>query len=237
MLDPTASLNLEPPDAGSRLVLGSASPRRRHLLALLELPFSTAVADVDETPRPCERPDGLALRLAQAKAAALAGGQSAALVLGADTVVALDDRLLAKPADGEEARMMLRDLRGREHRVITGVAVAQAGRVLVAGAIETLVAMREYGDGEIEAYIASGRPFDKAGGYAIQDPTFHPVARIVGCYPNVVGLPLCEARRQIAACGQTPSGPPGPPSGPGGAGVDGRGCDLCVRARAVEPPA
>src|SRR5690606_23084398 len=97
-----------------------------------------------------------------------------------DTVVALDGRMLGKPGDADEARSMLRALRGREHEVISGVAVVVDGREAV-GHERTAVRMRDYGDEEIEAFIASGAPFDKAGGYAIQDEAFHPVAAFEGC--------------------------------------------------------
>src|SRR5215208_64784 len=175
----------------SALVLASASPRRRELLAALGLPFDATAADVDETIPPGEDPARAALRLARAKAEAVAWREWDGLVLGADTVVILDGRSLGKPADPDEAMAMLRALCGRRHTVVTGVALcdSRTGAVRTA-APETAVSMRAYGHDEIAASIAAGTPFDKAGAYAIQDETFAPVERIDGCYCNVVGLPL-----------------------------------------------
>ncbi|MFN8559525.1 MAG: Maf family protein [Dehalococcoidia bacterium] len=124
---------------------------------------------------------------------ALATGRGG-LVLGADTVVALDGRPLGKPRDAGEARTMLLALRDRDHEVVTGVALAMEGAAGAEAAARTRVRMRAYTDDEVAAYIATGDPFDKAGGYAIQHPHFRPVARIDGCYCNVVGLPLWTVR-------------------------------------------
>jgi septum formation protein len=187
------------PPPGPRLVLASASPRRRELLAALGVPFTVRTADVpEELPAHVPAPT-LAEELALAKARAVAQDEPAAVVLGADTIVVLDDRPLGKPEDADEARRMLRALRGRAHEVVTGVAVVAPGGVGRTAHARTLVHMRCYTDAEIEAYIASGDPFDKAGAYAIQHPEFRPVARIEGCYCNVVGLPLWTARRLLAA--------------------------------------
>ena len=239
------------PVRSRRLVLASASPRRRHLVGAFGLPFDVAAADLDETPRPGETAEPLACRLARAKALAVAERHPGAAVLAADSVVTLDGRLLGKPADADEARGMLRALRGRAHQVITGLALAirdaapddmarQATRAPEDGglawhaSVETHVEMRAYSDEEIERYVATGRPLDKAGAYAIQDPGFAPVARIVGCYPNVVGLPLCETRRALAAAGLLPN-----PSSPELKEMepDHPACRLCVVARELEPPA
>ena len=217
-------------------VLASASPRRRHLLAGLGVRFEVVVADVDEAPEPSEPAEALARRLARDKALTGAERRPRAAVLAADTVVALGDRLLGKPADAEEARAMLRTLRDRSHLVVTGLALATgSGAELVwHAAVETRVDMRAYTDDEIERYVATGRPLDKAGGYAIQDPEFAPVARIVGCYPNVVGLPLCETRQALAAAGLLSKLPPNSDAAIGPERPD---CRLCVTARAIEPPA
>jgi MAF protein len=178
--------------ASAPLVLASASPRRREILATLGLPFVVRAGDVDESPLAREEPASLARRLAEAKARAVAANAGERYVAGADTVVVLDGALLGKPADDAAATAMLRSLRGREHQVVSGVAVLDriAGRCAV-GALSTRVWMRDYGDDEVARYVASGEPLDKAGAYAIQDPHFRPVARIEGCYLNVVGLPLC----------------------------------------------
>ena len=194
------------------LILASASPRRRELLGQLGLRFSVVPADVDES-----LPDAptnwvqVARRLARMKARAVARRYPQAIVLAADTIVVHRRQLLGKPQGEEDARSMLRDLRGRTHRVVTGVAAARGQSIHVGHAV-TDVSMRRYSDEEIEQYIASGEPFDKAGGYGIQDVRFHPVVWIDGCYCNVVGLPLgvavgCLARfgvhlRQIEAPAQ-----------------------------------
>jgi MAF protein len=214
----------------SQLILASASPRRRHLLGVLGLSFEVNVADVDETPRAAEAPDALASRLAASKALTIATRHPAAIVLAADTVVALGERLLGKPADAAEATAMLRALRGRAHRVLTGLVARTASAEVWRSVTSTTVWMRTYGDDEIERYVATGRPLDKAGGYAIQDPEFRPVERIEGCYPNVVGLPLCEVVRALANLGLDV---------PATSVEVGREspCTLCALALDAEPPA
>lgn len=183
------------------LVLASASPRRRELLATLGVPFEVDAANVDETS--AERdPVRLAESLALLKARATAARRPHDIVIGSDTVVALDGRLLGKPADAAAARAMLHALRGRAHEVVTGVAVvAVAHGFEAAGYGRTAVVMRAYADAECEAFIARGEPFDKAGGYAIQDVEFRPVARIEGCECGVVGLPLWTLRRLLREAG------------------------------------
>jgi MAF protein len=173
-----------------RLILASASPRRRELLACLGISFEVTEPRIDEGAA-SGRPERVARRLAVAKARAVAARQPEAAVLAADTVVAHRGTILGKPRDAAEAGAMLRRLRGRTHRVVTAVAVLASGRrrALVAHAV-TRVTMRRYTDEEIEASIARGDPFDKAGAYAIQDPRLAPVESYSGCYCNVVGLPL-----------------------------------------------
>lgn len=174
------------------LVLASASPRRSDLLRRAGLAFDVYPSSVDEDAlQPTGRAESVARQLARAKALDVAGRRPEATVIAADTVVVQRGTLLGKPAAAEEARAMLQRLRGRSHRVVTAVAVARAGsrRVLVAHAL-TGVRMRAYEDEEIEASIARGDPFDKAGGYAIQDHQLRPVASYQGCYCNVVGLPV-----------------------------------------------
>lgn len=174
------------------LVLASGSPRRRELLALLGLPFVVRVSDVTEDVLPGETPQAAVERLAAAKALAVAAQASERYVIGADTLVICDGDILAKPADAREARAMLRRLRDREHQVASGIAIVDRARGRVtSGALTTRVWMRAYGEEEIEAYVLSGEPMDKAGAYAIQDPVFRPVARLEGCYLTVVGFPLC----------------------------------------------
>jgi septum formation protein len=173
------------------LILASASPRRRALLAALVPDFTVVVADVDETPAAGEPAEAYARRIAVAKARAVAASQSAGWVLGADTTVALHGQVLGKPADADEARAMLRALRDRRHEVLTALALVDAvtGEWHLSAEV-TGVWLRPYSAAEVEDYIATGDPFDKAGGYAIQHPVFRPVARLVGSETNVIGLPL-----------------------------------------------
>jgi MAF protein len=183
------------------LILASASPRRRELLACLGIPFGVTEPRIDEGAA-SGRPERVARRLAVAKARAVAARQPEAAVLAADTVVAHKGAILGKPRDAVEAGAMLRRLRGRSHRVVTAVAVLASGRrrPLVAHAL-TRVTMRRYTDEEIEASIARGDPFDKAGAYAIQDPRLAPVESYSGCYCNVVGLPLWTAAELLRRAG------------------------------------
>ncbi len=189
--------------AEPHLVLASASPRRRELLAALGLTFDVAATATDEEAlligRPDEPPAQLAVRLATAKGEA-AGAGADAVSLAADTVVFVDGRVLGKPGDAAEAAAMLRLLRGREHAVATGIAVRRAGELTTDVAVAR-VTMRWYGEGEIARYIARGEPFDKAGGYAIQDEEFAPVARLQGCRCAVVGLPLWRTARLLRSAG------------------------------------
>ena len=172
-------------------MLASASPRRRELLARLGVPFTLRPAGIDESPLPGEAPERLAVRLALAKARAAARDAPAgSTILGADTVVALDGELLAKPADAAEARSMLGRLSGREHEVWTGVAVVGPDDAERSGAQCTRVRFRTLGAAEIARYAASGEPLDKAGGYAIQGGAAAFVESVDGDTDNVVGLPL-----------------------------------------------
>ena len=179
------------------LVLASSSPRRAEILGRLGLTFETAPSGVEEPEPPSGAdPVEVARALALAKARAAASRRSAGSVLAADTVVELDGVLLGKPRDAEDASRMLRELRGREHRVITAVALVDAATVETAEAYRaSRVLMRDYTDDEIAAYVASGAPMDKAGAYGVQDETFAPAAEVRGCYLNVVGLPVCETLR------------------------------------------
>jgi len=174
------------------LILASGSPRRRQLLACLGLPFRVVVPDVDEdAPSAVDlTPEAMAEALAKAKALSVAQHEGRGLVLAADTLVVDADRVLGKPRDAAEAAAMLRRLRDRGHRAITGLALVDAGRPNLVDHVTTAVRMRAYSDDEIAAYVARGEPFDKAGAYAIQDEAFHPVGSYDGCYCNVVGLPL-----------------------------------------------
>jgi len=191
-------------------VLASASPRRRELLRDICSQFEVVPSEIDEAlddgPTP-EAVAGVALR----KARAVAARAGEAVVLAADTVVVLDGAALGKPADAEEARAMLRRLRGREHKVITGVAVVDSRTGREASlAVVSRVRMAVYSDTTLEGYVASGAPLDKAGAYAIQDLGGALVERLVGSYTNVVGLPVEETRRLLADFGVRVSSPDAP---------------------------
>lgn len=189
------------------LILASGSPRRRDLLRLFNLAFVTTSTDIDETPLPGESAADYTLRLSQEKArAACESAACDGLVLAADTTVADGDTILGKPADADDARAMLRQLRGRAHQVYTAITLADTatGRS-VTEICATDVPMRHYSDAEIETYITSGDPFDKAGSYAIQNPDFRPVVSLSGCYANVMGLPLCHLVRALRVFGIEPS--------------------------------
>jgi len=190
----------------TRFILASGSPRRRELFALFNAPFDIASADVDETPRDGEAPAQMVMRLSQAKASAVAGllaMPDGALIIAADTTVSLDDVPLGKPVDEADAQRILRALRGRTHQVHTALTLLDIHtNHSLTDVATTDVPMREYGDDEIAAYIASGDPLDKAGAYAIQHNGFHPVAEMRGCFANVMGLPLCHLARALRAFGQ-----------------------------------
>jgi septum formation protein len=182
----------------TRVVLASASPRRRDLLAALIEEFEVLPSAIPEPTTGNPRVDAVAL--AAAKASAIAGREADAVVIGADTVVHDGTHDYGKPAGPDDAREMLRALRRREHRVVSAVAVSCGGE-LRSGWTETAVEMAWLDDAAIEAYVASGRPLDKAGAYAIQDDDVPTVARWEGCYCSVVGLPLWRARALLRACG------------------------------------
>jgi septum formation protein len=171
------------------LILASASPRRREILESAGIPFETRPAEADETPLLDETAEEYVRRLAEEKARAV--WRAGDIVLGADTVVAVDKVLLGKPRDGEEAARMLRLLSGRLHRVLTGVCFFDGEKAETA-VEETFVEFLPLSDEEIAAYVATGEPFDKAGAYGIQGAASKFVARIEGCYFNVVGLPIAR---------------------------------------------
>lgn len=179
------------PSASPRIVLASASPRRRDLLMQAGIDFTVQAADIDETRRAGEEPAAFVLRLAEEKARAVFVLRPESTILAADTVVVVDDEILGKPADATDARRMLRMLAGRAHQVLTGIAVLTARRCL--GAVETTaVAFSEIPAAELEHYVASGEPMDKAGAYGIQGYAARWIPRIEGDYNNVVGLPIAR---------------------------------------------
>lgn len=180
------------------LILASASPRRRELLEKLELKFTVCPANVDEERLPDEDALAYPLRTAVKKAMAVADGRENAIVIAADTVVALDDEILGKPKNEDEAKAMLHRLSGREHIVITGIGIADtaSGRTLSATE-QTIVYFHPLTEEEIDAYVASGEPLDKAGAYGIQGKGSLLVRKIDGDYFNVVGLPLGKLYRLL----------------------------------------
>ena len=188
--------------ASPRLVLASASPRRKELLGGLGLDFQVAPAGIEEVVLEGESAQETVVRLALAKATAVASTLASGLVIGADSLVVLDGRPVGKPVDEEEARRMLRALRGTSHQVTTGITVidAASGRTLT-GNMTSDVTLREFSDAEIEASIASGTPMDKAGAYAVQDQDLRPAASWDGCYSNIVGLPVCKLLEMLQELG------------------------------------
>ncbi len=188
-----------------KLVLASRSPRRRDLLQLLGLPFAVTSADINEDRLDGEAPAEHARRLSQEKAEAAARHHPAAWVLAADTIVVDGNAVLGKPASPAEAEATLKDLRGRLHEVYTAVTLQPPdGAASITELARSPVMMREYADAEIEAYVASGDPFDKAGSYAIQNGDFHPVEAFNHCFANVMGLPLCHITRMVRQMGIEP---------------------------------
>ena len=192
-----------PPDA-AKLTLASTSPRRREIILAAVAGDVAVRAALGDEPRPAagESPERYAVRSALAKLGD--GGRAAPneIIAAADTVVAMDGEIFGKPSDADDARTTLRRLRNRWHRVVTGVAVLDERGIAAADTETSRILTRAYSDGDIERWIALGAPFDKAGGYAIQDDRFAPVSRVDGCYLNAVGLPLCLLRTLIARLGR-----------------------------------
>jgi septum formation protein len=189
------------------LVLASASPRRRELLTRAGVPFEAVPAEIDEARRAGEAPRALVLRLAREKAEAVARrlpASPARLVLGADTIVVLGDDVLGKPADEADAVKLLARLVGREHVVLTGVAVVASGGAAGARAacVESVVCMRAADEAEIRAYVATGEPLDKAGAYAAQGEGRRFVTAIRGSETNVIGLPVEETLALLVEAGR-----------------------------------
>jgi len=188
------------------LILASNSPRRRQLLALADWMFNIIVADIDESQQPNESPADYVLRLAEIKARTAASrAHPDQIILAADTTVVDGDDILGKPKDNAEAFAMLTRLRGHAHQVYTGLALLRLsdGRLLQELSV-TDVPMRDYSDDEINAYVQTGDPLDKAGAYAIQHPRFHPVVMpsqgregMSGCFASVMGLPMCHVVRMM----------------------------------------
>jgi MAF protein len=188
------------------IILASGSPRRQAFLKELGLSFDIITASVDETMLPNERPVQMVVRLAEHKAQAVAqmlpAEQHPALIIAADTVVAIDHWILGKPRDSEDAIRILQKLRQRDHTVHSAVSVLHTGSGQQLTRVNsTRVRMRAYTDDEIRAYVATGDSLDKAGAYAIQHREFSPVERVEGCAAGVMGMPLADLRDLLASFG------------------------------------
>lgn len=196
--------------AGGSLILASGSPRRKELMRLLEVPFQVRVPDVEESPQPGEIPAEVPQRISRLKAVCVARTEERGIVVAADTVVVHKGDILGKPRDCDNAIEMLQRLRGERHLVLSGVTVMDAGTgKQITELCESKVWLRQLNDAEIERYVATGDPLDKAAAYAIQNTEFSPVTKVVGCPANVMGLPMCHVVRNLRRLGV-----PLPPTAP-----------------------
>jgi len=190
-----------------QLVLASGSPRRRRFVEALCIPFTVRAAEINEDPLPDETPTEMVIRLSKEKArvAAAQSADAEEIIIAADTIVVLDGRIMGKPADVDEAVAMLHRLRGRWHRVLTGLTVwdKEKNRIVIQVS-EADVRMRDYSDDEIVGFIARGEAMDKAGAYSLQDKIFKPAAEVIGCYAGVMGFPLCHLWRALRELGNPP---------------------------------
>jgi len=187
----------------ARLILASASPRRRELLAQQGIVFEVIPSNIPEVPQAGEGPASFARRVAAEKAFDIARQHPEAFVLGADTVVIASDEIFGKPTDRADAQRMLKRLSGTTHRVVTAVALIDPRGMLEELAVETAVEFRDLSAVDIDAYLDTGEPFDKAGAYAIQGGAAQFVTHVSGSYSNVIGLPIDEVaallRRRMAS--------------------------------------
>lgn len=195
-------MSTSPIDQDHPLVLASSSPRRKELLMQIGIPFESVESGIEETtpgrPSPVELACGIAVR----KAELVHHFRPQRWILGADTIVVLKNKVFGKPKDAQQCREMLFSLNGRYHRVITGFClIDERGIPVHVEAVATKVKVKKLSEPEIEAYIDTGEPFGKAGGYAIQAIGSFMIERITGSYTNVVGLPICEVVRSLVACG------------------------------------
>lgn len=198
----TASADAAEPAKAALLVLASASPRRLQLLQQIGMtPADIDPADIDETPKKGELPARYAKRIAAEKAAAVAGRHGGDFILAADTVVAVGRRILPKPDNEDAARACLSLLSGRRHRVLGAVVVRAPDGRCAETLVTTAVTFKRLSRAEIDGYLASGEWRGKAGGYAIQGLAAAFIPRIIGSYPNVVGLPLVETRNLLTGLG------------------------------------
>jgi len=178
---------------GKKLILASISPRRENLLRMIGFDFEVVNSQVDEQSEVYTIPEVHVLELAQKKALKVAEKIDGGLIIGADTVVVLNNQILGKPKDAKQAKEILQQLSGKTHEVYTGFAIVEkpSGEML-SEFVKTLVSFRKLADEEIDRYIKSGSPFDKAGGYGIQDQGALFVQKIDGCFYNVMGLPVTK---------------------------------------------
>ncbi|MGQ4808397.1 dTTP/UTP pyrophosphatase [Candidatus Entotheonellaceae bacterium PAL068K] len=204
-----ARVSAPSPSDPPQVILASASPRRRKLLTQLAIPFTVLPAEVEEWHLPGETPGVYTLRLARTKAQHVARRFPEALVLGADTVVVLDQQILGKPGSPDQARHMLFSLSGRQHTVITSLALLHERRQFMRlDTVSTQVRFHPLSAAQIEQYLATPEPFDKAGAYAIQGGGAAFVETFDGCYTNVVGLPLRRTAVLLRAAGLDVPRPP-----------------------------
>jgi MAF protein len=186
----------------NRLILASGSPRRRALMGLLNVPFEVRIPQVVEQAQRGEVPAEVPQRISRLKAEEIARDECRAVIVAADTVVVHKGDILGKPRDANDARDTLRRLRGGRHVVLSGVTVLDtASGKQITDLCESKVWLRLMDDAEIDIYVASGDPLDKAAAYAIQNAEFAPVSRVVGCPANVMGLPMCHVVRNLRRLG------------------------------------
>ena len=181
-----------------RIILASASPRRAELLRAAGIDFDVRPADIDEAIRPGEEPGDYVSRLAEAKARAVHERDGNQTVLAADTAVVVDGQILGKPMDEADAKRMLRMIGGRSHEVLTAVSLFHPGEIVDTRIDATTVEFAELSDADIEWYVSSGEPMDKAGAYAVQGLASRFVTRVEGSYSNVVGLPIALVYQMLA---------------------------------------
>jgi septum formation protein len=189
----------------SKVILASASPRRLQLLRATGIEFEVIASRVTEQRNPDEAPRDYALRMAREKAQAVSIRFPEAIVIGADTIVVCETQILEKPADAGDARRMLQMLSGRTHTVVTAFALAQGGKILEASPVESRVTFRKLAEAEIDDYIVTDEPFDKAGAYGIQGIGGGFIARVEGLRDNVMGLPTERVVAALARWGVTPN--------------------------------
>lgn len=189
----------------TKLILASASPRRRQLLATAGIEFDAIESRMPEQQLASEPPRDYAVRVARDKAAAVSGRFPGAIVVGADTIVVCEDRVLEKPADAADARRMLTTLSGRTHTVVTAFALARAGKILESSPVESRVTFRKLAEAEIDDYVAGDEPYDKAGAYGIQGVGGGFISHVEGSRDNVMGLPTARVVEALARYGVKPT--------------------------------